>query len=451
MSDSFSLTVAQDKARDVLISDAVHCCLGGGSRSGKTFLLLRMLLVRALKEPLSRHAIFRFRFNSIKASIIYDTLPRVISTCFPELPSVNEMLNKTDWFMTLPNESEVWFGGLDDKERTEKILGQEYATIYFNEVSQIPWASRVLAISRLAQKTKLSLKAYYDLNPAAKTHWSYRLFIEKRDPLSKNPLRRPENYAYYQINPIDNITNIAPEYMAELEDLPEMARRRFLYGEFADYSDGALWTEELLAQNRKLVGDDVVLPDMLRITVNVDPSGSSGEEDKRSDEIGITVTGLGIDGHGYLLADLSGRYKPEKWGQIARDAFLNYNADRVVGEQNYGGDMVRAVIQAGEEHIPVELVNATRGKVVRAEPIAALYEQNKIHHVGYFPELEDQLCAMLQSGYQGLKSPDRADSMIWGFTNLFPGMTRKKADENWRTPNVVTRERSASKRSNVRY
>lgn len=448
----FKLTTAQDRARDVLISDAIHVCLGGGSRSGKTFLLLRMLIIRAMKAPNSRHVVFRFRFNSVKAAVIYDTLPKVLKLCWPELPSVDTMINKTDWFLTLPNGSEIWFAGLDDKERTEKILGMEFATIYFNEVSQIPWASRVMAISRLAQKTSLRLKAYYDLNPVAKTHWSYRLFVERRDPLTKRPLKRENNYNYYQINPIDNVNNIAPEYMAELEDLPEMARKRFLYGEFADFSDGALWTEQLLAQNRRIVNDEDPLPDMLRITVNIDPSGTSGPEDTRSDEVGITVTGLGTDGHGYLLADYSGKYKPEKWGQIARDAYENHAADRIVAEKNYGGDMVRAIIQAGDDKIPVNLVTASRGKVVRAEPISALYEQNKIHHVGYFPELEDQLCSMLQSGYQGIKSPDRADSAIWGFTDLFPGMIRKKEGDNYRKPNVVTRNRSAHKRSkSTRY
>ena len=443
----FKLTIAQDRARDMLISDAMHCCLGGGSRSGKTFLLLRMLFIRALKAPESRHAIFRFRFNAIKASIVYDTLPKMMELCWPGLYNV-DALNKTDWFYTLPNGSEVWFGGLDDKERTEKILGQEFATIYFNETSQIPWASRVLAMSRLAQQTEnLRLKAYYDLNPSSKVHWVYRLFIEHKDPETRQPILRPENYGYYKINPVDNRENLAPEYLQTLEELPEKARKRFLYGEFSDANDGALWTEELLIQNRRL-GQEGTLPDWLRVTVNVDPSGCRGPEDTRSDEIGITVTALGTDGHGYLLEDLSGHYKPEEWGKIACDAYERHAADRVVGEINYGGDMVRAVIQAENSDVPYTEVHASRGKVVRAEPVAALYEKNKIHHVGYFPELEDQLCSMTQSGYQGIKSPDRADSAIWGFTELFPGIT-KKAEKVWVPPTVHRQKRSASRYDNT--
>lgn len=410
--------------------------------SGKTLLLLRMLIIRALKSPGSRHAIFRFRFNAIKASIIYDTLPKVMKLCWPGLWEQSN-LNKSDWFLTLPNGSEIWFCGLDDKDRTEKILGLEFATLYFNECSQIPWASRVLAMSRLAQQTKeLKLKAYYDLNPSAMTHWVYRMFVEKMDPDTKQPLLRPGNYGYYKINPIDNKENLAPEYIQGLEELPERARKRFLYGEFADASEGALWPDELLIQNRVL-GQEGTLPDWLRIVVAIDPSGCSGPEDFRSDEIGITVCALGTDGHGYLLEDLSGRYSPEDWAIVASEAYERHSADRIIGEKNFGGDMVRAVIQAKNPELPYTEVNASRGKVIRAEPISALYEQKKIHHVGYFSELEDQLGFFTQSGYQGLTSPDRADSMIWGFTALFPGIT-KRADKVWTPPTVHRQERSAS-------
>jgi len=443
MGDVFELTTAQDRAMDVLISDAKHICLGGGSRSGKTFLLVRSMILRALKAPNSRHAIFRFRFNAIKASIIYDTLPKVMAICWPGLYE-QCTLNKTDWFLKFPNGSEIWFCGLDDKERTEKVLGNEYVTIYFNEVSQIPWASRVLAISRLAMKVKgLSLKAYYDLNPAAKTHWSYRVFIEKRDPITKHALRRPFNYGYYQLNPVDNLANIADGYIEELEDLPEMARKRFLHGEYADTESGALWTEEMLAQNRK--NDE--LPNYQRIVVAVDPSGCSGPEDTRSDEIGIVVAAVGTDGHGYLLEDLSGKYSPEQWANVVAEAYERHKADMIVGEKNFGGDMVRSVIQAKNPNLPVTLVTASRGKVIRAEPISALYEVNKIHHVGYFPEVEDQMCMMLQSGYQGLKSPDRVDALVWAFTELFPGIAKKVQDNNFRKPRVITREKSAHKRA----
>lgn len=441
---SFELTSAQDRAMDVLISDAMHCALGGGSRSGKTFLLVRAVIMRAVMAPESRHVIFRFRFNSIKASIIFDTLPKVIKLCFPMLPSVDVMLNKTDWYMTLPNGSEVWFGGLDDKDRTEKILGQEFATIYFNECSQIPWSSVILALTRLAQFTDgvLRLKAYYDFNPPSKKHWTYQRFVEKRDPLTKEPELNQANFGFFLINPMDNRANLAPEYIALLDGLPEKARNRFLLGRFADDTDGALWTEELLQNNRRLGQIGSPLPEWLRIVVAVDPSGCSGDEDYRSDEIGIVVVALGTDNHGYLLEDLSGRYSPEQWGEITVEAFKRHKADRVVGEKNFGGDMVRAIVHACNPDTPYKEVCATRGKVVRAEPISTLYEQNKFHHVGIFNELEDQLCGMTMSGYMGIKSPDRADALVWGATDLFPAMTAR-ADKDWKPPKVISPPRSA--------
>lgn len=711
--NDFRLTPAQDRAMDVLVSDATHIALGGGSRSGKTLLLLRAVLIRALREPKSRHVIFRFTFNSIKASIIYDTLPKLIDLCFPELKPI--ALNRTDWFLTLPNGSEVWFGGLDDKERTEKILGQEFCvdpeakvltadlrwvpakdvqigddliafpenldghqilerskvlrktvqraeryriittkgetivsakhkfvwygddrrdkqfrylswkaaedlmpgdciryatdpwepietyesgwlagmydgegwvgpgslglsqnasptldkmlglvkrygfkyvvrayenkykhkisknkkhscsqivtsgmwdamevigtlrpfrllskshtlwegrrgfiargnssgygtgrkvdvtgrhvaeviaieplgrgdviafgtstktliadgflghncTIYFNECSQIPYNSIQIALSRLAQKTRtLRLKAYYDFNPPSKRHHTYLTFVEKKNPLTKLPLPHPENYGFYLINPADNKENLAPEYLALLEAMPVKQRDRFLLGKFADDSDGALWTPELLEHNRRLGEHEI--PDFIRVIISVDPSGCRGEEDFRSDEIGIVVGALGRDSHVYVLEDLSGRYSPEQWGNVVANAFIRHKADAVIGEKNFGGDMVRAIIHAQDASIPYREVSASRGKVQRAEPVAHLYEQNKVHHVGQFFELEDQLMNFMQSGYVGLKSPDRADACIWLVSELYPAVTRKE-QTNVIQSKVITRKRSSSR------
>ena len=440
----FRMTAAQDRARDVLISDAVHLALGGGSRSGKTFLIIRQIFIRAIKAPGSRHAVFRFRFNSVKAAVIYDTVPKVLALCFPEMPQGDTMLNKTDFFMTLPNGSEIWFAGLDDKDRVEKILGMEFATVFFNEASQIPYASMLLALTRLAQKTDtLRLKSYTDFNPPSKRHWTYQRFISKRDPTTKLKVSREQDYGFYLINPADNMANLDRDYIQLLEGMPEKQRNRFLLGRFADDADGALWTNELLAQNRVL-GQAGSVPEFLRIIVAVDPSGCSGPEDYRSDEIGIVVVALGTDTKGYVLEDLSGRYSPESWGKVAVDAYNRHNADRVVGEKNFGGDMVRAIVHAVDPNVSYMEVHASRGKVVRAEPIAALYEQQRIMHIGYFSDLEDQMLAMNLGGYVGLTSPDRLDALVWGFTELFPRIT-KKTDDGWRPPAVNTVQRDSTR------
>ena len=150
---SFALTPKQREANRLLAGPASNIMLRGGSRSGKTFLIVRALIQRGINAPESRHAIFRYRFNHAKASIWKDTLPKVQKLCFPHL-AIDK--NETDLVATLPNGSQIVLGGLDDKERVEKVLGQEYATLYFNESSQIPWSSVETAMSRLAQHVPLA-------------------------------------------------------------------------------------------------------------------------------------------------------------------------------------------------------------------------------------------------------------------------------------------------------
>lgn len=450
----FKLTAQQDMAMEMLASDASDLGLGGGSRSGKTFMLCYAAATRALRVSNSRHAILRFRQNAIVKAIVRDTFPKMMDMAYPGVYS-EKNLNKTDWFYTMPNGSQVWFGGLDDKERVENILGNEYATMYFNECSQIPWQSIKLALTRLAQKCPdpasrtgyLPLKAYYDFNPPSKRHWTYKYFIEKKSPDTNKPLLSPDTINFLFMNPLDNQANLDPKYLQRLEEMPDKERKRFFLGQFADEDNESLWTDELLDAGRCLGGKGDELPEMVRITVNVDPSGCEGDEDTRSDEVGITVTGLGTDGRGYLLEDLSGHYGPSTWSKIVGDAFKRWLADAVVGESNYGGAMVKYTIEAGNEsgeQINVKLVHATRGKTVRAEPISTLYQRGKIRHHGYYPEIEEQMCSFYPDGYKGMKSPDRADSAIWGFTELFPGLTKNDGQpKTFVPPKVLSNSNSA--------
>lgn len=414
------LTDKQREAQRILGGEETHCLLFGGSRSGKTFLDVRAIVVRALAAKGSRHAILRFRFNHVKASIVHDTFPKVMDLCFPR---IRFKLDRTDWFAEFPNSSQIWFGGLDDKDRTEKILGQEYATIYLNECSQIPYNSRNLATTRLAQSVTytrdgkeypLRLKMYYDCNPPSQAHWTYSIFVKGVDPETKKPIDR-EDYASLVMNPGDNIENLPKTYLKSLEGLPERMKQRFLYGRFADITEGAYWTLEGIDTYRAL-GE---LPDMQRIVVAVDPSGADDTDNAGNDAIGIVVAGLGVDGNGYLLEDLTVKAGPTVWGNVATTAFDRHMADVIVGEGNYGGAMVKHVIQTARRRTPYRQVTASRGKVVRAEPISVLAEQGRIRHAGNFNELEDELCAFTNKGYLGTSSPNRGDAYVWAFTELF--------------------------------
>lgn len=425
---SFTPTERQREAWDVLAGPASHVLLYGGSRSGKTFLIMRAIIIRALAHE-SRHAVLRFRFNAVIRSIVNDTLPKVMALCWPQVAPICK-LDKSLWFYQFPNRSEIWFGGLDDKERTEKILGSEFATLFLNECSEIPLGSRNIALTRLAQNTPLRLKAYYDCNPTGRSHWTHKLFIDKIDPDRKTMLADRGAYTALRLNPADNRNNLPAEYFKTLENLPERQRRRFYLGEFASETDSALWTPELLDHKRVVDGK---LPDLQRIVIAVDPSGCSGPEDTRSDEVGIVVVGLGKDQRGYVLEDLSGRHGPREWGAITVGAYERWDADCVVAEVNFGGAMVHETIRGspGGNRIPYREVSGSRGqgKVVRAEPIANLFEHGKVSIIGYLPDLEDQLCGMTMSGYIGDRSPDRADAMVWGLHAIFPAVAAERRRE----------------------
>ena len=438
------LTAKQREANRLLAGPARNVMLRGGSRSGKTFILTRAIIQRAINAPNSRHAIFRFRFNHAKTSIWSDTLPKVLALCFP---SLTVRFDKTDFYAELPNGSQIWIAGLDDKDRVEKILGQEYATLYFNESSQIPWGSVETAMSRLAQKcdlapeiakatgrTHLALKAYFDCNPPSKLHWSYSLFRAKLKPGSKEALPNPEAYVEMRVNPSDNAENLPPEYFDVLSSMSAAKRLRFEAGEWASEVSGALWAlEDRMAPDGKAMpGIDSQrvkeAPEMRRIVVAVDPSGTRG--DGGGDDIGIVVAGVGIDGRGYVLEDGTCQLSPEGWGRRAVDLYHRWKADRIIGERNYGGDMVRFTIATAGQRAAFKEVVASRGKVVRAEPVSALYEQGKVSHVGVHPDLEDQMCNFTPSGYVGEASPDRADALVWALTELMvqdvrPAQTRE--------------------------
>lgn len=438
------LTAKQREANRLLAGPARNVMLRGGSRSGKTFILTRAIIQRAINAPGSRHAIFRFRFNHAKTSIWSDTLPKVLALCFP---SLTVRFDKTDFYAELPNGSQIWIAGLDDKDRVEKILGQEYATLYFNESSQIPWGSVETAMSRLAQKcglapeiakatgrAHLALKAYFDCNPPSKLHWSYSLFRAKLKPGSKEALPNPEAYVEMRVNPSDNADNLPPEYFDVLSSMSAAKRLRFEVGEWASEVSGALWAlEDRTAPDGKTMpGIDSQrvkeAPEMRRIVVAVDPSGTRG--DGGGDDIGIVVAGVGIDGRGYVLEDGTCQLSPEGWGRRAVALYHRWKADRIIGERNYGGDMVRFTIATADQRAAFKEVVASRGKVVRAEPVSALYEQGKVSHVGVHPDLEDQMCNFTPSGYVGEASPDRADALVWALTELMvqdvrPAQTRE--------------------------
>lgn len=418
----FHFNPGQQTAWDNLYtSDKRFCLLYGGSRSGKTFLAIYTILIRALKAPKSKHLIVRQEASSARASIMRGnmaTLPTVLRLCFP---GVTYEPNEKYGYITLPNGSEIWVGGLNDDKAMERILGNEYVTIYMNEASECRYSAFTLLRSRLAQVVEdvdgdeVRQRFLVDLNPTTRNHWTYRVWIDGVDPEGDLPLDM-EHYGHAVINPFDNMENLSADYLADLETLPERARRRFLEGKYVEDVEQALWQRRMLRRVQDL-------PDLQRIVVAVDPAVSS---EPGSDETGIVCCGIDRAGIGYVIADASGKYRPEEWARQAIAVFDEYGADRIVGEVNQGGDMVESVIRAQRANVPYTPVRATRGKYTRAEPVAALYERGKVFHAGRFDALEDQMCSFttdFDRKAQGW-SPDRVDALVWALTDLFPHMTR---------------------------
>jgi hypothetical protein len=304
-------------------------------------------------------------------------------------------------------------------------------TIYVNEGSEVRYSAWLLLRSRLAQTATtisgkpLSQRMYADLNPTTRNHWSYRLWIDGTDPESQLPVD-PEQYAHVFVNPMDNAANLSQEYLDDLRSLPPRARKRFYDGQYVEDVEDALWRRAMI----KRVANP---PPLKRIVVAIDPAVTNAPG---SDETGIIAVGADAYGNGYVLDDASGRFRPEEWARRAIAVYHTMQADRIVAEVNQGGDMVEATIRAINSRVPYRAVRASRGKVARAEPIAALYERGKIFHCGEFPELEDQMTAFT-TGFNSKAagfSPDRVDALIWGMADLFPELSRNRDDDTYEEP-----------------
>lgn len=212
----------------------------------------------------------------------------------------------------------------------------------------------------------------------------------------------------------ENRENLAAGFFDQIIRKYEGTRlgRQELNAELLEDTPGALWNQAMIDAARVAAA-----PHLARIVVAVDPAVSSGED---ADETGIVVVGKDHQGHGYVLADASGKHQPVEWARIAVAAYRAHHADRIVAERNNGGAMVEATIRMVDGNVPVTTVWASRGKTARAEPVSALYEQGRVHHIGTFSKLEDQMCAFTsdfdraRAGY----SPDRLDALVWALTDL---------------------------------
>ncbi len=234
----------------------------------------------------------------------------------------------------------------------------------------------------------------------------------------------------------DNHINLAASFIKTITEKYAGTRlgRQELSAEILDDVPDALWTRAALDRDRV---SPKKMPNLKRVVVAIDPAAKKNETPEDGAATGIIVAGVGEDNRGYVIDDATCRESPNGWARKAIACFDRYHGDRIVGEVNNGGDMVEATMKVVRPGAPFKAVHASKGKWTRAEPIAALYEQGRISHVGTFAELEDEMVNFGPNGMVGEASPDRVDALVWALTELFPSIV-KKADPK---PAVIEHER----------
>ncbi|GHV12874.1 hypothetical protein FACS189491_06730 [Spirochaetia bacterium] len=249
----FKPTAVQRQALKLVKGGAKHILLFGGSRSGKTTVLVMVMVYRAIRFAGSRHLICRYRAKDARSSVLRETL----------LPALANTVGNNGYhylahesMITLFNGSEIWIGGLGDREQADKILGHEYNTIYFNEISQLSYLAVTTAYSRLAMKIPGCRNLFlYDCNPGSPLHWAFRIFIRKQQFSGGEPLVKPELYASMLLNPADNKEHLPDDYISDVLDaLPEKQKARFRDGSWVK-AEGVIY--ELFAESMILKAADM--------------------------------------------------------------------------------------------------------------------------------------------------------------------------------------------------
>ena len=425
----------------------------GGAGSGKSWLIMFIVLLRALRAPDSRHAIFRLTRASCEQTLFDKTLIEVLQVGFPGLYAqlvAAKAFNYTDMTVTLPNGSKLFFNGLDENRLT-KVLGDEFNTVWVNECNEdgLSYATVNVLLNRLRAVRKtvdgkvLKNKMFFDCNPRFYSDWEYKVFMQGINPEDGDAIPRPEQWVNCKLRTFSNQANLSEDYLENLELMGAKDRRRYMEGEWSDQNQHALFTEKVFVNNRIPKPKNVITPqetlqhlreqegiELNRVTVSADPAVTA---DPKSDLTGITVQGIYLDAndteHALVLEDLSARYTPDAACKVIAEAYREWGASRVIMEKNQGGLWLESTLRKNLPNVPLKFVSATTttgGKASRAEPVAAQYERGVVHHVGSLKELENQMCDF-GSPASRKKSPDRMDAVVWGLTELFDLGAEKRA------------------------
>ena len=383
-----------------------------GRGFGKTHVGAMHSLDVVLSCPGIRWAVVAPTINDLKR-VCFEGVSGIITLCPPELLGTdvgkgNTAYDKTYNIITFFNGSKIY--GFS-AEKPNRLRGPNFHGAWIDEPAAWPYIDTLDQLNfglRLPHpRTGHEPQMVATTTPRNNEITRELLFVEGKDG-KREP--RPGTYVTNG-RTRDNIANLSAKRVAQLEKRYGGTRlgRQELEGELLTDVDGALWTHDLIDAKRI---KKEAMPKMARVVIGVDPAVSSGED---SDLTGIVVAGLGVDDRYYIMDDRSARRTPNEWATLVVHLYYHYEADRVIAEKNQGGDMIQEILHTIDPNVSYTGVSASRGKILRAEPVAALYEQGKVSHVGGFRELEDQMATFTIGSKD---SPDRLDALVHAVSAL---------------------------------
>lgn len=304
---------------------------------------------------------------------------------------------------------------LYSSQEPERLRGPNHSHAWGDEISYWKHSENTLDMLRFTLRMGKNPQVLFTMTP-------------KPTNLIKSLIAPEENHYITTSSTMANKANLSPQFLKDIFKRYDGTRigRQELYAELLEDVEGAIVTHQHISDARIEIEEDInlILDKLVRIEVAVDPAVTNH---KKSDHTGIIVAGKDEEGEVYILRDLSMKGSPEQWATVAINAAKEFNADRIIAETNNGGDLVISTLRAVDRSIRIDKVTASRGKHIRFAPVGALYEQGKVHHVGRYPLLEEQLCLFSLDGYEGGDSPDRADALVWAVTSLVLGKRKGRA------------------------
>jgi len=381
----------------------------GGRGSGKSFGVSASMAARADQSDGWKILYTRYTITSAADSIIPEFLEKV------DLMGLSDRFEQTGRDVENKSGSVLLFRGIKTSSgnQTAKLKSLQGVNVWvLDEAEELDDEDIFDTIDLSVRDARHQNLVVLCLNPSHKKHWIYRRFFEGRgvDPGHNGVVG---DALYIHTSYEDNRRNLPPQYCEMADRLRDTNRVKWDHiwaGSWLDELEGALWNWNMIEESRHRGGP---LPDAERVATAIDPAVT---DSKTSDETGIVSGFRGVDGHYYVLEDASLKASPLSWARVASAQHHKHKSDRVIGEVNNGGDLVEITLRQVDREIPYKAVRASRGKIVRAEPIAALYEQGLVHHVGTFADLETEM--MTYTGASNQASPNRLDALVWLLTEL---------------------------------